>query len=78
MKAGDAVDEAEGELEPERVLQQSGEARGARVGLHVLGLTEPVPHEPHGGVGKRGGGCRCRAVETHPFSLRPRVVQEKR
>lgn len=76
--ASDAVDEAEGELEPEGVLQQPSEARGARVGLDVLGLTEPVPHEPHGGVGERGGGRRGRAVETHSLSLRPRVVQEKR
>ena len=76
--AGDAIDEAEGELEPERVLQQPGEARGARVGRHALGLAEPVAHELDGRVGEGGGGAGCGAVDAHAPSLRPGVVQEKR
>ena len=36
LRARDAVDEADGELEAVRVLQQSGEAGGRGVGLGVL------------------------------------------
>ena len=71
LRAHDAVDESEGELESARVLEHAGEALGARVGLGRLALGEPLPHE---GLDLVDGGQVCEDIlgwaRTGP-SLRP-------
>src|SRR5665811_1891980 len=45
FRTNDAVDECDGEIESLRVLEQSGEASGTRIGMVFVGrrLGEPAP-----------------------------------
>jgi len=73
------VDEADRKVEPHRVVQQRAETCSARVGLHSLGLTQPLPHEADGGIGI-AFACvarACGSVERHGYSLALAVVREK-
>ena len=67
--AHDAVDEADGEGEPVRVLQHAGEALGGGFGGVVGALGEPAAHEGDDVI-----GVRPRSVAAFDMVTRVRVL----